>query len=80
MTELSTMCTTFIQNSGICLPVLFVLFVLAEVMKSHILIVEEFPGSTASLLSKDNFCDFLEIELVLSSGSKLENVLLDVRS
>ena len=79
MAELSTMCTTFIQNSGVCLPVLFLLFVLAEVMKSHILIVEELPGSAASFLGEDNFCDFLKIELVLSSGSKLKNVLLDVQ-
>ena len=79
MAELSTMCTTFIQSSGVCLPVLFLLFVLAEVMKSHILIVEELPGSIASFLSKDNFCDFLEVELVLGSGSQLENVFLNIR-
>ena len=47
-------------------------------MKSHILIVEKLPGSATSFLSEDNFCDFLQIEVVLGSGSKLENVFLNV--
>ena len=79
VTDFSTVRTTFIQNSGICFLAMFLLFVLAELMKPHILIVEKLPGSTASFLSEDNFCDFLEIEIVLGSGSKLENVFLNVQ-
>ena len=79
VTEFSTMCALFVENSGISLTVPFMLLVLAELIKSGILIVEKFPGSAASFLSEDNFRDFLEIEIVLGGGSKLENVFLNIR-
>ena len=60
VTKFSTMCALFVKNSGVCVTVLFLLFVLTELVKSH-LIVEKFPGSDAGFLSENNFCDFLEI-------------------
>ena len=79
MAEFTAMCTLFSQNSGVRLTVLFLLFVLTELMKSRLLVVEKLPGSAASFLSEDNFCDFLEVEVVLGGGSKLKNVFLNVR-
>ena len=79
VTEFSTMCALFIQNSGVCLPVLVLFFVLTELIKSHILIVEKSPGSTAHFLSENNFCDFLQIEVVLGGGSKLQDVFLNIQ-
>ena len=78
VTQFSAMCALFIYDSSVCLPVLVLLFVLAEFVESHILIVEKSPGSTAHFLSENNFCDFLEIEVVLGSGSKLQYVFLNI--